>query len=216
MADVQSAVDKLPASHIRDVLLSTLTEASNDLDKLRTSIATWFDDSMERLSGAYKRQLKWISMLTGLLVAVAFNADSFNVVTTLWRDQGRRASVVAVATKAAQDPAPKTGESVDESKLRDTVDTTERTLRSLPIGWNCVIKGPTAASARTPEEVALGYWDCAKTKLPDVRLIQILGWMLTAAALTLGAPFWFDLLQKFVNIRGAGSKPKREDEKATA
>jgi hypothetical protein len=40
--------------------------------------------------------------------------------------------------------------------------------------------------------------------------------MLTACALTLGAAFWFDLLQKFVNIRGAGHKPKREDEKTTA
>ncbi len=40
--------------------------------------------------------------------------------------------------------------------------------------------------------------------------------MLTASALTLGAPFWFDTLQKFVNIRGAGAKPKREDEKASA
>jgi len=42
----------------------------------------------------------------------------------------------------------------------------------------------------------------------------ILGWTMTTAALTLGAPFWFDTLQKFVNLRGAGDKPKREDEKA--
>jgi hypothetical protein len=213
--DIQSAVNKLPSSHIRDVLLATLTEAGNDLDKLRTSIANWFDDSMERLSGAYKRQLKWISMLTGLLVAIAFNADSFNVATTLWRDEGRRASVVAVATEATKRPTPKAGESIEDGKLRDTLESTEKTLRSLPIGWNCVAQSPTAMSAGTPEAVILGYWDCAKTKLPGIGLMQILGWMLTAAALTLGAPFWFDLLQKFVNIRGAGAKPKREDEKVT-
>ena len=62
----ENAVKSLPTSHIRDALLSSLTESGNDLDKLRTSIATWFDDSMERLSGAYKRQLKWISMLIGM------------------------------------------------------------------------------------------------------------------------------------------------------
>ena len=70
--------------------------------------------------------------------------------------------------------------------------------------------------AGRPEQETLGYWECAKTGTPTVTLIKALGWMLTAAALTLGAPFWFDLLQKFVNLRGAGGKPKREDEKATA
>jgi hypothetical protein len=44
-------------------------------------------------------------------------------------------------------------------------------------------------------------------------LVQILGWLLTALALSLGAPFWFDMLNKFINLRGAGDKPKREDQK---
>jgi hypothetical protein len=171
---------------------------------------------MERLSGAYKRQLKWLSMLIGLIVAIAFNADSFNVATTLWSDQDRRASVVAIATKVAQESAAKPPESADEAKLQEAIKKTENTLRSLPIGWNCVVKRATTTAPAAQEQVTLGYWECAKTKLPTVTLTQVLGWMLTAAALTLGAPFWFDLLQKFINIRGAGGKPKREDQKATA
>lgn len=216
IADIQNAVQNLPPSHIRDTLLSSLTEAGNDLDKLRTSIATWFDDAMDRLSGAYKRQLKWISMLIGLVVAIAFNADSFNVATTLWSDQDRRASVVAMATQVAQESAAKAPESVDATKLQAALKQSEDRLRSLPIGWNCVVQRATAPAPATQEPVTLGYWECAKTKLPTVTLLQVFGWMLTAAALTLGAPFWFDLLQKFVNLRGAGGKPKREDEKATA
>lgn len=208
IADIENAVKSLPTSHIRDALLSSLTEAGNDLDKLRTSIATWFDDSMERLSGAYKRQMKWISMLIGLVVTIAFNADSFHVATTLWKDQARRASAVALATEMARVSAPTTTTgNIDETKLQKAVQDTEKTLGSLPIGWECVENRPPQAP------VTLGYWDCAKKKL---RPIPILGWIVTAIALTLGAPFWFDLLQKFVNIRGAGAKPKREEEKATA
>ncbi len=214
--DIQDAAKNLPSSRIRDTLLSGLTEAGNDLDKLRTSIATWFDDSMERLSGAYKRQLKWISMLVGLIVSIAFNADSFNVATTFWSDQDRRASVVAIATNVAREPASKTAEAVDETKLRDAIKKTENTLRAFPIGWNCVVKGSAATSPTTEGQVIQRYWGCVKTNLSTVRPKQVLGWILTATALTLGAPFWFDLLQKFVNIRGAGGKPKREDEKASA
>ena len=36
------------------------------------------------------------------------------------------------------------------------------------------------------------------------------GWVLTALAVSLGAPFWFDLLSRFVNIRSGGRPPKVE------
>jgi hypothetical protein len=217
MGDLQNAVQGLPPSRIRDTLLSSLTEAGNDIDKLRTSIATWFDDSMERLSGAYKRQLKWISMITGLVVAIVFNADSLTVASTLWGDQASRASVLAIATKVAQERAPTTPESVDSTKLRETIERTQNLLHSLPIGWHCdADRSPTTASSATRERTLGFYWTCAATKLPTVTAIQIIGWVLTAIALSLGAPFWFDLLQKFMNVRGAGAKPKREDDKAAA
>ena len=34
----------------------------------------------------------------------------------------------------------------------------------------------------------------------------IVGWLISAVATLFGAPFWFDALQKFVQLRGAGSK----------
>ena len=37
-------------------------------------------------------------------------------------------------------------------------------------------------------------------------LETLLGWLITALAITLGAPFWFDLLSKLINIRGTGNK----------
>ena len=77
-------------------------------------------------------------------------------------------------------------------------------MRSLPIGWNCQVKTADGST---------DYWTCAKQAVPKLTLVQILGWLLTAAALTLGAPFWFDLLNQFINLRGAGSKPAREDKK---
>ena len=41
---------------------------------------------------------------------------------------------------------------------------------------------------------------------------HLLGWLLTAIAVSLGAPFWFDTLNKFMNIRSSGTAP---NEKAT-
>lgn len=211
--DIEKTVKNLPPGRIRDVLLSSLLEAGTDVDKLRASIATWFDDSMERLSGAYKRQLKWISMLVGLIVTIAFNADSFNVAVTLWSDQDRRASIVAIATKVAQELPAKASEGIDGAKLQDAINKTEDTLRSLPIGWNCNGNSTVVTLPADQQHMPLSSWDCTKKNLTTLTLMQVLGWMFTATALTFGAPFWFDLLQKFVNVRGAGGRPKREDEK---
>jgi hypothetical protein len=41
--------------------------------------------------------------------------------------------------------------------------------------------------------------------------LQVVGWLLTASTALFGAPFWFDLLQRTMQLRGTGSKP---DEKA--
>lgn len=44
--------------------------------------------------------------------------------------------------------------------------------------------------------------------------VHLPGWLFTIAAISLGAPFWFDLLSRFVNIRGAG-KPPEENKQIT-
>ena len=41
-------------------------------------------------------------------------------------------------------------------------------------------------------------------------------WLLTIVAISLGAPFWFDTLQRFVNIRGGGKNPEPKTEKGGA
>lgn len=236
MADIRAAVQTLPDSKIRDVLFSCLTEAQNDFGALQKSIATWFDDAMDRLSGAYKRQIQWISMLVGLAVAIAFNADSFHVATTLWKDPDRRAAAVQMAESVAKQSIAATGQQtpatgqqspangqqtlasgqpITDAQLKEQVEKTESSLRSLPIGWSCPANPQAAASTTTPkpdmtwEDSAKQYWECAHKQ--KISVLQFLGWLLTAAALSLGAPFWFDLLNQFINLRGAGTKPQRAD-----
>ncbi len=75
-----------------------------------------------------------------------------------------------------------------------------------PIGrecWNSQPAAPTDTFTQSKGDWATFFWYsfCA---LP--------GWIMTALAVSLGAPFWFDLLQSFVNIRNAGAKPNRSDD----
>jgi len=53
--------------------------------------------------------------------------------------------------------------------------------------------------------------DGAPLQLAFGALEIVAGYLLTAFAVTLGAPFWFDLLQNIMHLRDAGPPPKRSD-----
>jgi hypothetical protein len=69
----------------------------------------------------------------------------------------------------------------------------------LPIGWK-------------PEEwPGFAFWkyDDVWTNWAKQIRIHFFGWLLTALAISLGAPFWFDLLNKFIVVRST-VKPKEK------
>jgi hypothetical protein len=59
----------------------------------------------------------------------------------------------------------------------------------------------TLAGAGLP----MGWGDARSANAPWHK--KALGWLITALAVTLGAPFWFDLLNKFMSVRST-VKPK--------
>jgi hypothetical protein len=84
----------------------------------------------------------------------------------------------------------------DEDSAKCKYLMNEQQLRSLglPIGWDS-LDDPTRK------------WPGLHLRAPGGWFDQIywhwLGWILTALAISLGAPFWFDLLNKFIVIRSA-------------
>ena len=95
--EIKGIVGNLPDSNIRDVLLANLATGQATVAELRDSLASWFDSSMDRLSGSYKRWLKALSLIVGILLAFAFNADSLSVSKALWKDETLRNEIVAAA-----------------------------------------------------------------------------------------------------------------------
>jgi hypothetical protein len=189
--DIKAVIEKLPASNIKSALLVHLVTAEGNFTAFRQEVASWFDDSMERLSGVYKRHLKLLSIIMGCAIAVIVNADTFSVGFALWSTPSLRDQMVTVANETVKKGLPTT-ENPSPTDVAKAFGNANAALRPiLPIGW------PVTPAA----DVNLWwFW-----------LTKISGWFVTGLALSLGAPFWFDLLGKFMNIRGAGPKPDRAD-----
>jgi hypothetical protein len=193
----RAAIEALPPSKIKGALQASLLSAQGDFNAFHKSVTTWFDDSMDRLSGSYKRHLKLISIVIGCAVAVIMNADTFATGYALWSDSALRAQIVDTAGTTVKSGASGAAAAQALTDVAHAYKKADETVRPLPIGWP-IRDWPGAVWT------AAGVW---------FLVAKLAGWFVTGLALSLGAPFWFDVLSKFVTIRGAGVKPDRQDAK---
>jgi hypothetical protein len=68
---------------------------------------------------------------------------------------------------------------------------------------------PTAALALLETlGFPIGWSDAAFRNLQTWNGLEMLaGWLITATATLFGAPFWFDMLEQFVRVKGSGPSP---------
>ena len=201
-SDVQKlreAVGALPSTDMQLVLRSLLNGSTN-MDDARKKLEQWFNDAMDRASGWYKKKIQWFLALWALIVAVLFNVDTFSIAQALLNNPKLRASLVAAAEEIAKQSATNT-----DATPQQTIEAVERRIRDLelPIGWSSRVNVSGAALTSPKFEYA---W----LRAGETPMMKIAGLLVTAGALSFGAPFWFDLLNKVVNLRAAGKKPEPE------
>ena len=190
---LRKSVGQMQNEVLRKNILIQLDEAGDNINQARQNIERWFDDGMERVSGWYKRKIQWITLGYALLISIFLNVDTVAVTNSLYRDPTLRAAMVVAAQEMAKQPV---GESSTKRAEESVIKIKEELEKlKLPIGW------PTPSKTETPRKMTFFDW-----------IIRICGWITTAFAVTLGAPFWFDLLNKFINIRSSGIKPKGSEE----
>jgi hypothetical protein len=187
LQDVRAAIMTLNQfPEVQKALLSLMDESQYSVQDFRKNIETWFNDSMDRVSGWYKRWTQVIILGIAILVTLVVNVDSIAIGSVLWNAPTTRAAVAS----AAQQYAVKTPPSPDNFQQRVVDLQTNLASLELPIGWS--------ANARLPGTFQ-GWLLAAANKVP--------GWLLTILAISLGAPFWFDLLNKLMSFRSSGKPP---------
>jgi hypothetical protein len=196
---------------LQRAVLVALDHSDGDLALARANIEHWFDGTMERVGGWYRRRTQGVLFLIGLVVAVVLNIDALNVMQHLTADKTLR-SVVVNAAAAAPDPAA--GASTPApARIAEARATLARI--AMPVGWRSV--PPTAAIARmtwVPQQLCEDDEGAScRRQPPDLSawLAVLAGWLATAFAVTLGAPFWFDVLNRFMIVRSTikpDDKPK--------
>jgi hypothetical protein len=177
--EAMETVEKFPTV-LQEVSSAGLSNAQRKLEAVRAELERAFDEAMDRASGWYKRYVQWWLIVLSLIVTIGLNVSAFTVGERLWKDDALRAAVVqqaqAAVAEGEQQPSEEAKTPADVAKEIDAINELK-----LPIGW---------ADANTQGD----FWS------------RLAGWLVTAALISLGAPFWFDVLGKLSSLRGTGNR----------
>jgi hypothetical protein len=199
--NIDGILNALPKDGKLERILNQLKEEADDrVEDFKGKVDFWFDEVMSRSAGWYKRHLQIVTLLIGFGIAGFLNADTFRIYHHLSTNTDARQHVAELAADFV-----KNNEELPEinglnakkiqGELHSMLTEDVGKLRNpLGLGWEFeTINGVTIVKGDDIND-PVGSW-----------ALRILGWLVTALAISMGAPFWFDILKRVVNIKGAGT-----------
>ena len=188
---------------------------NGELQQLQTELETWFNNGMTRASGVYRRNVKGVGLLIGLAIAFTLNADTFYMFQRLSSDPAIRSSIIQAAeqieVRGIQTPEQLAADS-GISELSDEL--AEQLTENMGVELRSVGTAVEQTLAQYPlpigrSQAVMAAQQAAEQDWPIKFIPQrLVGWLITALALSMGASFWFDLLRKVTSVRASGDKPK--------
>ncbi len=173
--DIATLIEALPDdSRVKSALKAAMGDATATAQQVEQRVGDWFDGMMERATGAYKRWMSTASLIIGLALAVGLNCDTIRVADALAKSPELRAQIAKVADDVVQRCTTADGQPNLAVSDCNVVRKNLDALQALPIGGS-----------------------------REINWLSIFGWLITAFAVTLGAPFWFDILSKVMNVRSS-------------
>ena len=177
-------------------LAEAKTRAAQDkAELLQREVENWYNSAMDRVSGWYKRRAQIFVLVIGVLITVLVNADCIQIAKRLSTDSNMRQAAARLAERQTTGAA-----STAPSDTKTTVDQIRQNLTDLdgiglPLGWS-----PRPHSLREVGNGFLEHW---------------VGWLITALAISLGAPFWFDMLNKIIVVRSTVKPSEKSGQEAS-
>lgn len=234
------AAERVENEQLRRTLLLAVKVGGNDIERVTRHLEDWFNGAMERVSGRYKRRSQKMLFWIGLLSAVLLNVNTLTIADALSKDATLRRAVVAQAeATAAQAPPLGVADTAAPAAEPSSAPTSQaagptaaqtvklvaaqtRQIRQiehlgLPIGWTEHAKRMLLLPLQGQDNDD----GSTNTRVPAYQLVLggmhiVLGYLFTALAVSLGAPFWFDMLNRLIVVRGALKSQEKAEQAAKA
>lgn len=183
-AEPKNPAEKLP-DNLKQALLMLAKTADNKIENMKTNLEKYFDDAMERVTGWYKRSTNVIILFLSIAICASFNVDTIGIVNKLDKDTSMRQALSSYAILTTNSEMTNANSSIQKT-LNDINDTVTNT--QIPIGWNNISK-------EIPNNSPIWLY-----------IEKALGILISALAVSLGSPFWFNMLEDVIKLTGVEPK----------
>lgn len=217
-------------------LQSIWADANGEVPKFKHHLEGWFEETMDRASTWYKKHIQFILFFIGLAISISFNVDTLKIIERLEKDPKLRELVVQQAN-AFQEAHPDLDKKLIIREAENNTFLTNHSNHKI-LANDSLLNKKLADSLELVNYMELKQqrdelFDQAtslvKTDINNVHhslglgwenfdsssfqsiFYSLIGWVVTALALSLGAPFWFDLLNKLMKLRGSVATPTSDD-----
>jgi hypothetical protein len=202
-------------SQTLNVLISDMEDQESfdnqELTSARQNIEKWFNDTMDRVSGIFRRDAETLALVIGIYLAVLLNIDMISFTNFLWREAFIRQALLENVSKFE---LPQEQFAVNPKQAMRDFRRQFIGLSSFPIGWSIQA---TEVPALTAGNCQLFPGEGQSFGIPMISthrcisppdssdetniLLKLVGFILTAFAARLGAPLWFDIMKKLLRLR---------------
>ncbi|MEP1035631.1 hypothetical protein [Ekhidna sp.] len=210
---ISEAIEGLPmmGNETKAVLMTFAKETEEDINEFGAKLEGWFNETVERGQGWFNRHIKRITLGVSIAIAIILNVDSVRIYQSLSNNPDLREKLVNHATEYVANDTLKNTE--EDSILRKKIDDyyknkIDPTTNLLGIGWDVFPNEYYSYSGGWN----FPFWYVKTISAAEIRawLTAILGWIITGFAISLGAPFWFGVLNKLTALRAAGKTLEEE------
>jgi hypothetical protein len=207
---ISDFVEQLPDGRFKNQLRAIAKVAQDDVKAFRDGIEDWFDGQMARLSAIYRSQVRLVVTLLGVVIALGaftlgLRVDSLRLMSDLQRNENLRTAYASTGTAVA-------GATNADLAAKGCPPAAGATTTTVAPDIVCVanglgkVKGIDVAFARAEpshpgQSLGAGIVD-RLSSLYDWR--RVVGLLVTMAAISFGAPFWWDVLRRLVGLRRSG------------
>lgn len=205
---LKQTLESLPGSkpgdnRIKDLLLEFYAQAKGDVIKFRNEVEAHFDLSMERVTGWFKRKTQYMTICVSIVLVVFANVDSVDIARSLASNPKARVALLQSAEKLlSQQKAIKAQLGNTEKPEDSSLNAVGEKMEEAQAAYD------NAVSKLEQTGLKLGWERNSESQINW--LSKIVGLLVSAFAVSLGAPFWFQILQRFFQIRGAGMTPGKK------
>ena len=180
-------VDKLPDSDGKKAFINWINQGVTSVDDLRKRTTDYFCGLLDQASMTFKANARSFVIIFSIGITVLFGTDSIQLAQTLWTNAELR---TLAAAKAQVVVAEEGADASIDDLVKELSDLT------IKVGW--------WQSVRPADTATVTEWVWFV-------ILKVLGLAITAAAVSQGSSFWYDLLKKITSPTKSGGGGSSSD-----